>query len=186
MSPAPDTDPVLPNELFLMISEDLEPGTWTLANLAATCSSLYRLLLPRLYHSIDGKRLFGKFDATVDNVDKKDSRVPSGLCKVIELDVFLDREWALMHQTSVVRSCTELRHLICSSSLIFYFYFDFSDVSKTLETLEVYGDPGTGDEEWLNMDVLLYDNPKFQALRLKGTPNFAAGNFTASMSMSCF
>lgn len=177
-----ETEPIFPSELFLMISEYLEPGTRTLANLAQSCSGLYRILLPRLYYSIDLKRLLGKLDAAMDIKPEINSRVLGcGLVKVAELDVFLDREWMIERQARIVNSCSGLKHLICSWSMIDSYAFDGCDFPETLETLEVYGDQVSWREGWRKReDASLYDNPNFRKLKLKGMPNYRAFEIFAS------
>lgn len=56
---------IFPNEIFLMISEYLSPGTRSLLSLARTCRALYELSLPRLYVAFSLRNVINKARRTI-------------------------------------------------------------------------------------------------------------------------
>lgn len=79
---------IFPNEIFLLIGTQLEPGTRSLLKLARTCRAMYWLLLPRLYESFSVQKVHGKVGMAQRDDSLTHTAIPYGLGLVKKLDVY--------------------------------------------------------------------------------------------------
>lgn len=113
---SPDA-PIFPNEIFLLISTHLDPGTRSLLNLARSCRALYELLISRLYQSFSLGRIWSRNVFAATRNDKDTSSLPHGLWSVQHLNLGTrdDVENGNLH---VIYDCKNLVTLECDMHMI--------------------------------------------------------------------
>lgn len=113
-SEANNKGPLLPNEIFLMIAEHLDPGTPSLLALARSCRALYGLLLPRLYEVVRMIQFYERLGSIFPS--KKDNTSLSGRWLTVkQLDATLG--WRAVDYrlgTVLVASCQHVVKLSCT------------------------------------------------------------------------
>lgn len=164
--------PVFPNELFILISRFLEPGTRPLLNLARTCRSLYELLLPDLYakFSIEGVYKKASMAARDGNVALI---LPHGLALVQSLDARFSPEAELDIRLNVALGCRRAVKMQCDMQIFRMLVAHDGAVFQYLETLELDVDT---DEDALYEFVFTFANrpyhgmPNLRNLKISGEP----------------
>lgn len=129
--------PVFPAELMIAIAGFLDPGSRTLSNLARTCRTLYELLVPHLFKSIDLDLSGWKFKGAIRDDPSTPSRLPYGIhfvkrirrCRRIG-----GTAGCIRCERAIMEACPNLIEVNCSLT-----FFAESMVGATLPRLELLG-----------------------------------------------
>lgn len=161
------TEPIFPNEIFLLIGGQLEPGTRSLLSLARTCRATYSLLLPRLYEAFSVTSVYSKADP---GQFQKRLDVPNGFAQVKRLDVVLDGDWEEGNRLSLMLACPNVTELTCDADMFFELVSRPISRRPNLKVLTIHCTTSNDGGSFLNL--LDYKGmPKLRKLVLRGQPN---------------